>query len=507
MQLSDSGHMYDADSSAINESGVPSTLLMKNAAEHLAREAFGYTRPGGTAVCFCGSGNNGGDGVCAAYLLIRRGVGVRAFLVGRREKMTGDELEMERRLIELGGRLEMYDPLDREQESAAKAADVIIDAIFGIGLSREVKGTALSAIELINRSGAAVVSADIPSGVEADTGRILGAAVGADVTVTFSMAKPGHFVQPGCVSCGEVKVFPIGIPPETLKRARIPVFAVTDGDAALPEREPLTHKGDYGKVLIIAGKTGYTGAASMCASAAVKSGAGLVWVGVPESIYGITAVKCDEAMPFPLRADENGGISESAVSEVLSHLKNATVCAVGPGLGRGKGAAETVYELVRSSTVPLIIDADGLNALSENMGMLEKKQVDIIMTPHEGEFLRLGGTLTGDRISDARSFAEKHGVVLLLKGHRSIVAFPDGETHIIACGNPGMAKGGTGDVLTGCIAALVGQLGVRRGVIAGAFLHSLAGDMCRDELGEYGMGASDIVRMLPRAEIKMIKRE
>ncbi|MCM1150134.1 MAG: NAD(P)H-hydrate epimerase, partial [Butyricicoccus sp.] len=264
MILSNSALMRAADDTAINGLGIASTALMENAAGHLAEAARGLAR-GQSAYIFCGSGNNGGDGVAAAAYLLRAGFEVRVLLCGRRTSMTADTREMERRLNALGGAVEDFDPDEDGLAARLNGAGVIIDAIFGIGLNREVGGPALEAIRLINAAKAPVVSADIPSGVDADTGRIMGAAVCADVTVTFSMAKAGQFAEPGCTCCGAVEVRDIGIPQSLLEQCGTGVSAMTDGEMKLPRRNPLSHKGDYGRILIAGGCAGYTGAPTLCA--------------------------------------------------------------------------------------------------------------------------------------------------------------------------------------------------------------------------------------------------
>ena len=496
MRLTNSQKMRDADNTAIHTSGVPSTWLMTNAAGHVARAALDLMNTNRKAVIFCGSGNNGGDGVAAALYLLRRCVDLRIILVGNRSNLSPDTAEMERRLIELGGKLEDFSSLDFEELSDYTGnAGVIIDAIFGIGLSRNVEGLALKAIELTNRSGVPVVSADIASGVEADTGRILGTAVRASTTVTFSKAKPGHFAEPGCTCCGELQIADIGIPREIADSSEINVHAVMPDDVKLPKRNPISHKGNYGKLLIIGGSAGYTGAPTLAARAAVRSGAGLVSLGVPDSIYQITAVKNDEAMPFPL-ADRDGHLSADALPVILDRLSNCDICAIGMGLGRGDELTELVCNLVMESNKPLIIDADGLYALSQNISVLEHSKKPVVLTPHEGEFPRLGGTLTGDRVSDARTFAEKYNCVMILKGHHSICAFPDGEVYIISNGTPGMAKGGSGDVLSGILAAMMGQFPLKQAVITAAYLHARTGEICDEKFGEYSMTPSDIIENL-----------
>jgi len=283
------------------------------------------------------------------------------------------------------------------------------------------------------------------------------------------------------------------------------VTELRDGEVFLPKRLPETHKGDYGRLLLLGGCVGYTGAPTLCARAAVRSGAGLVYLGVPAPIYDITAVKNDEAMPFPLPADETGGFSEKAVDIIEGRWQGCDVCAVGPGMGKGEGAAAVVRRLLETWEKPLVIDADGLNVMAPQMSALKAHRGTVVLTPHDGEFARLGGRLDGNRADCALRFAEEYGCVLVLKGHRTIVAYPTGEVYITTHGNPGMAKGGSGDVLTGAVAALLGQMPAEEAVGAAVHLHSLAGDLCAQRFGEYAMTATDIIRMLAEASKIMIR--
>ena len=500
MKLMTSAQMKQLDNSAIDGLCIPSTLLMTNAARHVAEAALAFIGDSGSAAVLCGSGNNGGDGVAAALYLLKRGVKVRAFLVGSRSHMTADTGEMARRLIEAGGLLEGFDPAGSEILHYVNSCSVIIDALFGIGLNRDVSGSALAAIRMMNAAPAPVVSADIASGVEADTGRILGDAVKASVTVTFTFAKPGHFVSPGCAMRGRLKVCDIGIPEKLALAAETNIYAITGEDVSLPRRETVSHKGDYGKDLIIAGSVGYTGAPVFAAHAAVRSGAGLVFLGVPEAIYHVAAVKSDEAMPFPLPCDGDGIISEAALDMILKRLKNCDVCLIGPGLGRSEAAAETVYAVIRNCNIPLVIDADGINAVSENIDILRDATCPVVLTPHDGEFARLGGNLKShNRITAARSFAAKYGCVLVLKGPGTITAAPDGKVFVNTTGNPGMAKGGSGDVLSGMITALIGEgFPPDKAAATAVYLHGKAGDCCAETLGEYAMTPTDIIGTLPK---------
>jgi len=492
MKLAFSKTVRQADEFAIKEQGIPSTLLMRRAGEALAEAALELCagkRP--RAAVFCGSGNNGGDGVEAARRLMLASAEVRAFLVGRREKMTADTAEMERRLKELGGELEPFEAAGDAREYCA-GCDVIIDAMFGVGLNSPLRGAALEAARLINSLPAPVVSADIASGVSADTGEILGEAVCADVTVTFTAAKPGHFVEPGCVCCGRLMVKDIGVE----LGGEDGVFAVTAEDVSFPAREPLSHKGNYGRVFIAAGSKGYTGAPVMAALSAQKSGAGLVFLAVPESIYPITARALKEPMAIPMPCGNDGKLSAEAVPEMLEKLKNCDCLLIGPGLGRSKELDGAVAEILERAEIPAVVDADGINALAENIDILERRRAPTVLTPHEGEFKRLGGDISaGGRLAAARAFAAKHGSVLVLKGHRTITAFPNGEAYINTCGNAGMAKGGSGDILAGAIASFIAQMkgDVRRAVPAAVYLHSAAADICAKRSGQSALLPTDIM--------------
>ncbi len=504
MELSDAKRMKSADAAAIGERGIDSLKLMETAATHVAEAAADIMTDNRLALVFCGPGNNGGDGVAAARLLRRwAGAEVRAFLVGERSKMTSDCRSMEERLLEVGGKLEPFQADDPALSALIQRAGVIVDALFGVGLSRELTGDALAAVRLINSAKCPVVAADIASGVSADTGRILGEAVHADCTVTFSKAKPGHFIEPGCVCCGELRVADIGIPEDLVDASGCGVYAIHGGDLRLPARERLTHKGDYGKLLILGGSVGYTGAPSLCAKAAVRSGAGLVYLGVPKDIYEITAVKNDEAMPFPLPS-EAGGVSAEAWSAAAERLHDCDVCVLGPGMGRGEGTLALTQRLMTEARLPVVADADALWAIAQDLSVLKEAAASVVLTPHEGEFARLLGRPVEDRLNDALGFAKAYGCAVVLKGHRTICAFPDGKAYVIDAGNPGMAKGGSGDVLAGIVGALLGQLPPRRAVVTACWLHARAGDIAAGRFGEYAVQAGDIIEALARAETEIL---
>ena len=502
MFLSSSEKMKSADNTAIFGLGIDSLWLMENAAGIIADRAYEYLQKGGSAVIFCGSGNNGGDGVAAARILMEKGCKVRCFLTGSRDKLTADTAEMARRLENIGGSLEDFDSEDKDIFLGAK---VIIDAMFGIGLNKPLRGKALEAVKMINASGVPVIAADIPSGIEADSGRILGDAVKARETVTFSLGKPGHFAEPGNVYTGKLTIGDIGIPDHLVEEAKMHVRAIMDGEVSLPKRNPLSHKGDHGKIMIIAGSGEYCGAPNMCSNAAVRSGAGLVYLGVPESIHTICAIKNTEAMPFALPCDSDGRLIEKALPRIWDKLKNCSVCVIGPGLGRSEGTLAIVKAIIADFDGAIVADADALWAIAQDKSVLKNSPAKIVLTPHGGEAKMLGINWEDDRISAAKAFAEEYGCTLVLKGHRSLAAYPDGEVAIATHGNAGMAKGGSGDVLAGILGAMLGQFEHKKAVDTALHLHALAGDIAGEKYGEYAMTASDIIATLPEAEISIME--
>lgn len=508
MKLATAAQMRELDRQAIQEWKIPSIDLMERAAEGVAEAALELLplRPGKCrAAVFCGAGNNGGDGIAAARLLFLKGVRVRAFLVGSYEKMTPDALEETRRLSECGVELERFDPEDLTQSAWTRGSHVLIDAIFGVGLSREIAPDSAyaAAIRLINECPGAVVAADISSGVEADTGRVLDCAVKADKTITFTFKKLGQAVGDGAVLSGDVTVWSIGIP-EDLQSGMVCAAQTVERDfakAALPPRKADGHKGTFGKLLVVGGSVGFTGAPYLTAAAAVRSGCGLVYLGVPQAIWAVEAAKCVSAMPFPL-TDKNGLLSYKALQKIEEKLAGCNVLALGPGLGRSPQTERLVLELLDRTEQPVVLDADGINALAGHIDVLDRRKDRItILTPHDGEFARVGGDLShGDRIRAAREFAVQHGCVLVLKGHRTVTATPAGNVLVNTTGNSGLAKGGSGDVLTGVIAALLAQgCTAARAAALGVWLHGRAGDLAAERLTEYAMTPEDVMGALPGA--------
>ena len=507
MKLAAAAQMRELDRRAIEERKIPSIDLMERAAAAVAQAALDAL-PDKPQKCraavFCGAGNNGGDGIGAARLLFLMGLKVRVFLVGDYNRLTPDAMEETGRLSECGVELEDFNPQDKAQAAWARGSQVVVDAIFGVGLSRNIAPDSkfAAAVDLINscRRGT-VIAADIASGVEADTGRILGRAVRADRTVTFSMPKTGQFAGDGAVLSGRVTVHDIGVPAALVREVSCPVQTV-EADfarAALPPRKKDGHKGDFGKVLVVGGAVGYTGAPYLTASAAVRSGCGLVYLGVPESIWEIETVRCVSAMPFPL-ADRRGRLSRRALPELLERLKGCGVLALGPGLGRGESVRQLVLEVLRQTGKPVVLDADGINALEGHIDSLDSRRGRVtILTPHGGEFARIGGNPAGDPVGAARAIAREHGCFLVLKGHRTVTAGPEGNVLVNTTGNSGLAKGGSGDVLTGLIASLLAQGAGPVMAAAGAvWIHGRAGDLAAEALTEYCVTPEDVIAAFPR---------
>jgi len=500
MKLVTAAQIREIDREAIEEHGIPGTTLMLKAAEHLAKAAMEHIPPDGCVAIFCGSGNNGGDGIGAAAYLIAKGVSTRVFLVANLyDELTPDAEEMKKKLLSVGGSLEHFSP-SADLVDYVGECSVIIDAIYGTGLNADLHDEALSAVSVIHSSSALVIAADIPSGIQADTGTILGDAVKADITITFTLAKPGHFVEPGCIYTGELRVCDIGIPRSITDKTISHMYSATQKDIHLPQRKKDTHKGDYGRALILAGSVGYTGAPALSARAATKMGAGLVALGVPNSIYNIMAIKLDEEMPFPLPDDKQGRLIANGAGEILRRVNQSDVCLIGPGLGTSDDISEIVQSIVRNTKTPIVLDADGINAIAQNKAVLREVTCPLVLTPHPGEFVRLGGNFKGNRLQAACDFAQKYDCILVLKGHSTIIALPNGIAYVNTTGGPAMAKGGTGDVLAGMITALIAQkIPIVHAVAAAVYIHGLAGDMCAAELGEYCVTATDIIDMLPKA--------
>ena len=524
MKLYTAAQMREIDRIAIAERGIPSIALMERAARALVKEIRTLPIPGPgissdgptawltengrvpsqeeqaefwamrrrSAIVWCGPGNNGGDGIAAACLLLEAGWLVKCVLVGERARMTPDCLEMERRLIEAGGVLEDFQPEHKEEYMPF---DVAVDALFGVGLNRELGLDAALAANMTRCGTGWVVSVDIPSGICADTGDILGTAVRADVTVTFSRGKPGLYVGKGAVYSGRVVIADIGVPDELFEDAPCRTLLIEPDMLSLFPRPLDSHKGDFGRLFILAGSRGYTGAPCLAAKAALRGGAGLVTVAVPEEIYPIVAAKCcDEAMVWPIPDDDDAVLQKAAACDAVL---------IGPGLGQGERAERLTLLLMEQLNCPVILDADGLNIISRHIDVLDNRTGRTILTPHDGEFARLTGRELPimDRMGAARAFVQAHPCTLVLKGFRTILSAArssDSVCVINPTGNPGMAKGGSGDALAGLLAALRMQ-DCPDPELTAVWVHGRAGDLAAEDKGEYSMTPSDLIEQIPSA--------
>jgi len=507
--------MRELDRRTIEEIGISGLVLMENAgrgAAQIIKKRFGPEKR--KVAIFCGRGNNGGDGFVVARYLKNWGWPVRVYLLSEKEKITGDAKANMEIWLKMGG--ELREIIEEKDLWSIKEEfyqfDLIIDALLGTGLKDEVKGILKEAIIVINALGKPIVAIDIPSGIDATSGKILGVAIKATLTITFGLPKIGQLIHPGLEYTGELFVVDISIPQFLVEEMNLKHTLLDPQELDLSPLKPRpldTHKLTYGHLLILAGSVGKTGAAAMTGEAALKMGTGLVTLGVPKNLNPILEVKLTEVMTYPL-SDKEGVFSEEALKEVLELLPGKTALAIGPGIGTERGAKRLTLELLKLSHVPIVIDADGINCLIGELEVLKSKKAPVILTPHPGEMARLLGIspkeVQGQRIELSREFAESYGVILVLKGSRTVIAEPGGHVFINPTGNPGMASGGTGDILTGMIGGLLAQ-GVNplEAAKLGVYLHGLAGDLAKEEMGEVCLVATDLLRYLPQTVKEVLK--
>lgn len=505
--------MQEIDRRAIEEFGIAGHVLMEKAGRCCVDEITAEFGMQGRAVVVAGKGNNGGDGYVIARLLMQKGWSVKVFILADRDSIGGDAaLNLEK----LSPANINYCPHEGQLPALHLEelfqADVIVDAMLGTGLRSDISGVYRETIDLLNASGRPIVSVDIPSGIHGTTGRVLGDAIRAYMTVTFAFAKLGHVLYPGAEHTGRLIVADIDIPQKLMETASGYDFLNDDSiRPLLRRRDRQAHKGLFGHVLIVAGSTGKTGAATLAANSAVRGGSGLVTLGVPESLHHILEIKTTEAMTVPLPDSGSGFLTSSAYPAIEKLMLGKDALAIGPGLDRRPGTTTLVQTVVESIALPMVIDADGLNALADDITVLRRKRSkNIVLTPHPGEMSRLLGTSIPDveaiRISVAQEFARTYGIYLILKGARTIIASPNGTAAINSSGNPGMATGGMGDVLTGIVVSLLGQgYSSWDACRLGVFIHGYAADMVVDQKGEIGINASDVQEMLPFAYNKLLK--
>ncbi|MFC1538285.1 NAD(P)H-hydrate dehydratase [Candidatus Latescibacterota bacterium] len=496
------------------ESGTPGIDLMRNA----GMEVFEFIRDAlaisSDIVVFSGKGNNGGDGFRVAELCAKSGYGVHVFLLGKKSKITGDAStcmqDFEKtghEIIEITGE----DTLENYSKQIM-SANLIVDAIFGTGLKGEIEGFPASVIEMINASGAAVVAVDIPSGVNASTGEVSRVAVSADYTVTFGCPKVGHISPPGRNMCGVVEIADIGFSEEVMDAVESAGYTLTSTEAAqlIPKRSYNAHKGSAGKLFLLAGSVGMTGAAVLSSMSAMRSGVGMVTVGCPESLNDILEIKLTEVMTRPLpEVRRKRCLSLRALGLIRKAVVNADVVSVGPGLGTYVETSELIRRFISKYEGRVVLDADGINAFQGNIETLKTAPANIVLTPHYGELSRLID-MTIEEIAAEPSEAVKKaskltGKIILLKGSPTVIANPQGEIWINGTGNEGMATAGMGDVLTGIISGFAAQgLDLFESAILGAYIHGMAGDYAVDEKGIHGMTAGDVLKRIPQTIIDIL---
>jgi len=508
MKIATAKQMASLDAAAINEIGIPGLVLMENAGRstvEAAVERFGDPRGKPVAV-FVGPGNNGGDGLVIARHLHQRGAEVRVFLLADEDRMKGDaavNLAIVKNLALPLHRCATVEKLAAVKDEAARC-QLVIDALFGTGLQRDVTGHFAAAVDHMNLLPAPVVAVDLPSGLDADRGQALGTAVQASLTVTFGLVKPGHLLYPGRDLCGTLRVVDIGIPASIVQQAALEGEALTaDGlSHTLPSRPAAAHKGTFGHLLIAAGSIGKTGAAILSAQAALRSGAGLVSLVVPKNLNPIFETSLPEAMTIPLPHSKDH-LSDADQETIDTAIESKKAVVLGPGLGTDPQTAALVTALYRKTTLPAVIDADALNILAANPELLRAAGGPRVLTPHPGEMSRLSGRtvkeIQKDRLGAARAFAAEHGILLVLKGADTVIGAPDGRFAINTSGNAGMATGGMGDILSGLIGALLAQ-GMQpwEAACLAVFIHGYAADLLAEKRG-YGYLAGEVAAMVPEA--------
>jgi hydroxyethylthiazole kinase-like uncharacterized protein yjeF len=512
-----SKEMRVLDRLTIEKYRVPSLALMENAGAAIALallKRFGKAAKGGVLVV-CGKGNNGGDGLVVARHLKKKSIPCAVVLLAQKEDLAPDAAENFRAYLKIKGTI-----FEARENSLAllarhlKGKKLVVDAILGTGLKEEVRGAYAEAIALINSSGLPVVAADVPSGLDSDTGRPLGAAIKAEMTVALGYPKLGEVIQPGLSYVGELVVADIGIHPDAVKEVAPSTELLEDEEIGrlVPAREPDSHKGTYGHLLAVAGSRGKTGAAILACRAAMRVGAGLVTLAAARSLNDIFAGALVEVMTEPLRDNAQDEMDE--VGTLTDHewrriLEKKSAVLFGPGVGVNDSARSGFWWLLKNLDVPFVIDADGLNLLAGDIERLGGARQPPVLTPHPGEMARLIGGDTAavnhDRAGVARAVAGRYRCYVVLKGARTVIATPAGRVFINPTGNPGMASGGMGDVLAGILAGLLAQgFAVEDALRLGVFLHGFAGDRVAALKGEMGLIASDVIGALPEC-LKLLK--
>jgi NAD(P)H-hydrate epimerase len=517
MRILTAEQMREADRRTIEDIGIPSLVLMENAGRQVvaAMETFFPELGEQRVAIISGKGNNGGDGFVVARTLQQRGIDVSVFVVGQIAEIRGDARINIEVLARLGiSVVEIADEGQWELHfSEISEHDLIVDALFGTGLKSALTGIFETVIADINASDIPVVSIDVPSGLSADTHDLLGDCVDATITVTLGAPKLPLLLPPAEEKCGEVVIADIGIPAgiiEALDGPRVELLTREQIRTFITPRAADVHKGDCGRVLVVAGSRGKSGAAVLSAQGALKCGAGLVTIAAPRGVGPIIAAHQPDYMTEWLEETVEGTVHFAGAEHVLS--LNADVMVLGPGLGRGESVTTFVRDVLENSEIPLVLDADALNAfVDEPAALIGREGRDVIITPHPGEMARLVGCsvddVQADRMGMARDFARSHQLYVVLKGYRTIIATPKGDVFVNPTGSPGMATGGTGDVLAGMLAAWMAQLlDASAACRLAVYLHGAAGELADAAEGEVSMTASDLVQHISDAVLELSAR-
>jgi len=499
--------MRELDRRTIQEVGIPGAVLMENAgrgATAMLLEHFREWDRGPVSVV-CGAGNNGGDGFVVARCLRERGVPVQVYSLVPPESIRGDAGLFFRvmQALQIPWCILGEEGAGRDVSAAWQASSCLVDAVFGTGLSRGVEGRTARAIQEITRAGRPVLALDMPSGIHADTGRVMGTAVQATWTATFGVPKRGLYLYPGATYAGTVRCVSIGIPPSFVEETA-PAEEILEPEPFFRKlrRQPDTHKGTYGHLLVVSGSAGKTGAAFLCSESALRCGAGLVTLGIPQTLQRVFEGKLTEVMTLGLPGGEAGVLQAEALEKIETFLETADGLVVGPGLGICGETEKLIRGLWQEVRKPMVWDADALTLLARNTDLRGKQRAQIVVTPHPGEMSRLLGwpvsRIQEDRVEAVRTLARDWGVVTVLKGARTLVAHPTGSLYVNVTGNAGMAAGGMGDVLAGMIGAL-GLQGFSPVDAAsfGVWLHGAAGDAVAASRGPLGFLASEVMQAVP----------
>ncbi len=508
LKLVTARQMGEIDSKTI-EMGIPGIVLMENAALSVIDEIYADFPDVGHITVVCGKGNNGGDGFAIARHLINKGANAHVFLIGGKEpNLTGDALANYEILKNIGVKVDLV--WDRKSlallEESMGETELIVDAIFGTGIKGDIRGIYADVINRVVEADAPVMSVDIPSGLNGDTGQIQGLSIKAYKTVTFGPPKIG-LVAPAGIDCvGELVIADISIPDLVVQRMKTNTYLTTarDVNGLFPKRKMNSHKNNYGHAFVVGGSTGFTGAISLTAQSTLRTGAGLVTVGVPETVHHIIELKLTEPMSIPLPDKGNGTLNYDALDLISRFSLKCNCMAIGPGMSNTNDTAKLMKDVIGQLECPCIIDADGLNCIADDVEVLKQASAPLIVTPHPGEMSRLtdisASNIVNNAIEITREFAQEFGVIVVLKAARAIVASPSGDVYINTTGTPAMATGGTGDVLTGIILGLLAQnTDPVHSAIAGAYLCGLAGEIGQSIKGEYALIAGDIIDNIPWA--------